>query len=143
MFLSTNSLSIVYTFFWRIYLCFLSYRGLSFIEYYKHSLTRTQQKQSKKNLKTSYIICKFKHWISPHISFYLFYQDLRVDLSLFPIFILSHIPITHFLSNKIAYFTRSLMLTLVLLRINKKKISEYKTRFVKWLCFECEICFGC
>ena len=43
MFLSINSLSIVYTFFLRIYLYFLSYRGLSFIQYYKRSLTRTQQ----------------------------------------------------------------------------------------------------
>ena len=38
MFLSTNSLSIVDTFFLRIYLYFLSYRGLSFISYYKRSL---------------------------------------------------------------------------------------------------------
>ena len=43
MFLSTYCLSIVYTFFLRIYLYFLSYRGLSFISFYKHSQTRTQQ----------------------------------------------------------------------------------------------------
>ena len=41
-FLSTNSLSTVYTFSWE-YNYYLTYRGLSFIYYYKRSLTRTQQ----------------------------------------------------------------------------------------------------
>ena len=44
MFLTTNTLSLycIY-FFLRIYIYFISYRGLSFIQYYKSLLTRTQQ----------------------------------------------------------------------------------------------------